>query len=280
MGFVVNLNGQKSHEIVRKGIEILINLTHRGACGCDPETGDGAGVLIQIPHEFFARECAKLGFSVARAGNLRRGHDVPAGGAATAADLRRNRRAHRSGGRSDGSRMARHSGERRMRSAGRRARRSLTLNRYFCAAGELTQDQLERKLYVVRRRAEAEVAASRHSRNASFSTCRRCRRAPSFIRVCCWLRRSPSFTANWRIPETRSALCLVHQRFSTNTFPTWQLAHPYRYICHNGEINTVRGNVNWMNARESVLASDQFGGDIKKIFPVIQPGGQRHGVAR
>src|SRR5260370_21245608 len=74
-------------------------------------------------------------------------------------------------------------------------------------------------------------------------------------------------------PETRSALGVVHQRFSTNTFPTWQLAHPYRFICHNGEINTVRGNVNWMNARESVLASDQFGGDINKIFPVIQPRG-------
>ena len=74
-------------------------------------------------------------------------------------------------------------------------------------------------------------------------------------------------------PDTRSALCMVHQRFSTNTFPTWQLAHPYRYVCHNGEINTVRGNVNWMNARESVLASDQFGGDIDKILPVILPGG-------
>ncbi len=81
-------------------------------------------------------------------------------------------------------------------------------------------------------------------------------------------------------PDAESALCLVHQRFSTNTFPTWQLAHPYRYLCHNGEINTVRGNVNWMNARENVLASDSFGDDLKKIFPVIRSGRQRFGIAR
>ena len=81
-------------------------------------------------------------------------------------------------------------------------------------------------------------------------------------------------------PETRSSLCMVHQRFSTNTFPAWKLAHPYRMICHNGEINTVRGNINWMHARESVLASDLFGDDIEKIFPVIPPGGQRYGFAR
>src|SRR5258705_45419 len=175
MGFIVNLNGEKSHDVIRKGIEILINLTHRGACGCDPETGDGAGILIQIPHEFFVRECSKLGFSLPEPGS------------------------------------------------------------YGIGMMFLPVEKQQRLICegIVEKIAREEGLNDR---------------------------------------STRSALCLVHQRFSTNTFPTWPLAHPYRYICHNGEINTVRGNVNWMNARESVLASDQFGDDIKKIFPVIQPG--------
>ena len=135
----------------------------------------------------------------------------------------------------------------------------------------MTQDQLERKLYVIRRRAEAEIAASDIREKDFFYV-------PSMSsRVIIYkgLLLAPQiaqFYHELSDPETRSSMCMIHQRFSTNTFPTWQLAHPYRYICHNGEINTVRGNINWMNARESVLASDAFGDDIKKIFPVILPG--------
>jgi glutamate synthase domain-containing protein 2/glutamate synthase domain-containing protein 1/glutamate synthase domain-containing protein 3 len=272
IGFVANIKGQKSHDIIVKGIQVLINLTHRGACGCDPATGDGAGVLIQIPHKFFARECAKLGFTLPPAGeygvgmvflpvepharrrtegimerivmeeglSVRGWRDTPIEGAAI----------------------------------GRVARVSQPyIQQIFVARGKgMTEDQLERKLYVVRKRAEAEIAKSDIPEKSFFYV-------PSLsARTIIYkgLLLAPqiaNFYPELKDPELVSALCLVHQRFSTNTFPTWQLAHPYRYIAHNGEINTVRGNVNWMHARQSILASPLFGDDIKKLFPIIQPGG-------
>src|ERR1051326_2450012 len=142
---------------------------------------------------------------------------------------------------------------------------------FLRARADMTQDQLERKLYLVRRRAETEVAQTDlHEKDFFY--------VPSMsTRTIIYkgLMLAPQITeffGELADPETRSAMCMVHQRFSTNTFPTWQLAHPYRMICHNGEINTVKGNVNWMNARESVLASDLFGQDLQKIYPVIRPG--------
>ena len=143
------------------------------------------------------------------------------------------------------------------------------------AAG-LTEDTLERKLYVIRKRAEAEVAASDMDDKGDFYL-------PSFSArtiVYKGLLLAPQiahFYKELSDPDVTSALCLVHQRFSTNTFPTWQLAHPFRYVAHNGEINTLKGNVNWMHARESILASPLFGPDIKKLFPIIAPGRQRFG---
>jgi glutamate synthase (NADPH/NADH) large chain len=141
---------------------------------------------------------------------------------------------------------------------------------FLRGAANMTQDQLERKLYVIRRRAETEILETELSEQHFFYV-------PSMssrLIIYKGLLLAPQiddFYKELRDPETRSSLCMVHQRFSTNTFPTWQLAHPYRYICHNGEINTVRGNVNWMNARESTLESELFGNDITKVFPVIRP---------
>ena len=141
---------------------------------------------------------------------------------------------------------------------------------FLRGAANMTQDQLERKLYVVRRRAESDVLDMDLSEKHFFYV-------PSMssrLIVYKGLLLAPQiddFYKELRDPETRSSLSMVHQRFSTNTFPSWQLAHPYRYVCHNGEINTVRGNVNWMNARESTLQSDLFGDDISKVFPVIRP---------
>src|SRR5450432_3066542 len=272
IGFVANIKGQKSHDIIVKGIQVLINLTHRGACGCDPETGDGAGVLIQIPHKFFARECAKLGFTLPGAGEYGIGmaflpvephprlmcegiverivreegltvlgwRDTPIEGGAI----------------------------------GRVARASQPyIQQIFVGRAKgMTEDQLERKLYVIRKRAELEVAKSDLPEKSFFYF-------PSFSArtiVYKGLLLAPQiahFYPELSDPDVVSALCLVHQRFSTNTFPTWHLAHPYRYVAHNGEINTVRGNVNWMHARQSVLASPLFGDDIKKMFPIVQPGG-------
>ena len=144
----------------------------------------------------------------------------------------------------------------------------------------MTQEQFERKLYVVRRRAEAEIAESDIHEKGFFYM-------PSLSSrtiVYKGLLLAPQISEFYKEladPDAKSALCMVHQRFSTNTFPTWQLAHPFRYDCHNGEINTMRGNVNWMHARESgAEVADCFGDDIQETFPVIASGRQRYGDAR
>ena len=277
MGFVVDLNGQKTHAIVQKGIQILINLTHRGACGCDPETGDGAGVLIQIPHEFFARECAGLGFTLPEPGSYGVGMMfLPVENAQRLlCEGIVERIAREEGLTVLGWRDMPLHGD----AIGRQARATQPyIEQIFIQKGEgpdgqpMTHDEFERKLYVVRRRAESEIAASEFDDNQFFYV-------PSLSsRVIIYkgLLLAPQiadFYQELADPLTKSSLCMVHQRFSTNTFPTWKLAHPYRMICHNGEINTVRGNVNWMNARESVLQSELFGEDLAKTFPVIRPGG-------
>jgi len=277
MGFVVNLDGHKTHEIVQKGIQILINLTHRGACGCDPETGDGAGVLIQIPHEFFARECAKLGFTLPEPGEYGVGMMfLPVENAQRLlCEGIVERIAREEGLTVLGWRDTPLHGD----AIGRQARATQPyIEQIFIQKGEgadgrpMTQDEFERKLYVVRRRAEIEVLSSEFDDHEFFYV-------PSMSsRVIIYkgLLLAPQisdFYLELADPLAKSSLCMVHQRFSTNTFPTWKLAHPYRMICHNGEINTVRGNVNWMNARESVLRSDLFGEDLTKTFPVIRPGG-------
>ncbi len=270
MGFIVNLNGEKSHEVVRKGIEILINLTHRGACGCDPETGDGAGITIQIPHEFFARECSRLGFSLPPAGVY--------GVGMMFLPVEPKQRLICEG---IVERIAREEGLTvlgwrdtpvRADAIGRHARATQPyIEQVFIrGAVNMDQDELERKLYVVRRRAETEVLETELSEKDFFYV-------PSMssrMIIYKGLLLAPQiddFYKELRDPETRSSMCMVHQRFSTNTFPTWQLAHPYRYICHNGVINTVRGNINWMNARESTLRSNLFGDSLEKVFPVIRP---------
>ncbi len=272
IGFVVNIKGEKSHEIIQKGIQILVNLTHRGACGCDPETGDGAGVLIQIPHEFLARECAKLGFSLPNSGEY--------GAGMVFLPLERHQRLICEG---IIERIAREEGltvlgwrDTKMgdHAIGRIARGSRPyMEQIFIQHGRgMDQDALERKLYVVRKRAEAEIAASDLRDRSQFYV-------PSLSTrtiVYKGLLLAPQidkFFPDLADPAVISALCLVHQRFSTNTFPTWQLAHPFRFICHNGEINTLRGNVNWMYARQSVLASPLFGDDVAKLFPICTPGG-------
>ena len=281
MGFVVNLDGQKTHDIVQKGIQILINLTHRGACGCDPDTGDGAGVLIQIPHDFFVRECSKLGFTLPDPGSYGVGMlFLPVEKAERLLCEGIVERIVREEGLTVlGWRDTPLNGD----SIGRQARAIQPyIEQIFVQKGvnkdgsdqnrEMTQDEFERALYIVRRRAESEVAASNIEDKDIFYI-------PSLSSrtiVYKGLLLAPQIAEFYREladPLTKSSLCMVHQRFSTNTFPNWPLAHPFRMICHNGEINTVRGNVNWMNARESVLRSGLFGDDLAKTFPVIRPGG-------
>jgi glutamate synthase (NADPH/NADH) large chain len=272
IGFVVNIQGEQSHEIIVKGLQILINLAHRGACGCDPETGDGAGILIQIPHKFFARECAELGFTL-----------PPVGEYGVGMVFLPVEPSHRLLAEGILERIAREEGLTvlgwrdipvNVDAIGRVARASQPyIEQIFIrGASGMTQDELERKLYVVRKRAESEIAAS-DLPDKNFFYIPSLSSRTIIYKGLLLAPQIAEFYNELTDPDAVSALCLVHQRFSTNTFPSWQLAHPYRYLCHNGEINTVRGNVNWMHARTKVLASQLFGDDLKKLFPVITPGG-------
>ncbi len=272
IGFVASIPGHKSHDIIQKGIQVLLSLTHRGACGCDPETGDGAGVLIQIPHKFFVRKCEKLGFTLPTPGNYAAGMVF--------LPVEKHPRLQCEG---ILERIVREEGLTLLgwrdtpvyaSAIGRVARASQPyIQQIFvkCAPG-MDEDAFERKLYVVRKRAENEVRASGMEDAETFYipslSCRTI--------VYKGLLLAPQIANFYRElsdPDVVSALCLVHQRFSTNTFPSWQRAHPYRYVAHNGEINTLRGNVNWMYARQSLLKSPLFGDDLKKLYPIIAPDG-------
>src|SRR6202162_3811555 len=272
IGFVANIEGRKSHDIVLKGVQILINLAHRGACGCDPQTGDGAGILIQIPHAFFEREAASLGFSLPSPG------EYGVGMVFLPVDTQDRlicegiieKIAREEGLTVLGWRDTPINGN----TIGRLARASQPyIEQIFVRSGPgMDQDALERKLYVVRKRAESAIAETDLKEKDFFYI-------PSLSSrtiIYKGLLLAPQITDFYKElldPDLTSALCLVHQRFSTNTFPSWKLAHPYRYICHNGEINTLRGNMNWMFARQSTLASPLFGDDIKKLLPMTTPGG-------
>ncbi len=269
LGFVVNIKGEASHDIVLKGLEILRNLAHRGASGCDAETGDGAGILIQIPHSFFAREVVSCGFTLPEAGEY--------AVAMCFLPVERQQRLVCEGlleriSREEGlSVLGWRDAPVEVDAIGRVARASQPyIEQFFVGRpSDITAEEFERKLFIVRKRAEAQVAAAPDVRDKGFFY------IPSFssrtiiYKGLLLANQIGEFYNELLDEETKSAMCLVHQRFSTNTFPTWQLAHPFRYLCHNGEINTLRGNVNWMNARESMLSSPHFE-DIRKLFPVIQ----------
>jgi glutamate synthase (NADPH) large chain len=272
IGFVASVRGEKSHDIVNKGVQVLLNLAHRGACGCDAETGDGAGVLIQIPHKFYARECAKLGFELPATGSY--------GVGMTFLPVEKHPRLQCEGileriVREEGLSVL---GWRDMpvyaSAIGRVARASQPyIQQIFVGrAPGMDEDAFERKLYVVRKRAENEIRDSGNEDAGTFYipslSCR-----TVVYKGLVLATQLTNFYRELSDPDVTSALCLVHQRFSTNTFPSWQRAHPYRYIAHNGEINTLRGNVNWMHARQSLLASPLFGDDLKKLFPIIEADG-------
>jgi len=272
IGFVASIRGQKSHDIISKGIQVLLNLAHRGACGCDSETGDGAGILLQIPHQFFLRECGKIGFGLPKPGAYAVGM--------TFLPVEKHERLQCEG---ILERIVREEGLTVLGwrdtpcfgdAIGRVARGSQPyIQQIFVGCGGFSdEDTFERKLYVVRKRAESEIAGSGIEDASVFHipslSCRTI--------VYKGLLLAPQITKFYKElsdPDVTSALCLVHQRFSTNTFPSWQRAHPYRYIAHNGEINTLKGNVNWMHARQSLLQSPLLGDDVSKLFPIIAPDG-------
>jgi glutamate synthase (NADPH) large chain len=272
IGFVANIKGERSHDIIVKGIQILVNLQHRGASGSDPITGDGAGALIQIPHAFFERECARLGFALPLPGEY--------GVGMIFLPVERHQRLLCEG---IFERIIREEGLSLLGwrdtpiaadAIGRIARASQPYIQqiFIRKAPGMDQDILERKLYIIRKRAEAEVEQS-GVRDKVFFAIPSLSSRTIVYKGLLLATQIANFYKELSDPLVASALCLVHQRFSTNTFPTWKLAHPFHFICHNGEINTVRGNTAWMESRQSILASPLFGEDIKKLFPITMSGG-------
>jgi glutamate synthase (NADPH) large chain len=278
VGFLCDVKGRKSAALVQGALEVLRNLGHRGACGCEDNTGDGAGILLQTPDAFLRREAAGLGFDLPAPGHYAVGVIfLPTDPAAAAVCQQLLERAVAEAGQKV---LGWRTVPTDSRGLGASAVRSQPLIRQvFVARGDQVPDAatFERRLYVARRRAERLVGTS------DLSQLDEADRAAFYVCSLSWktliykgMLTSPqleTFFPDLHDPAIESALAVVHSRFSTNTFPSWARAHPYRTIAHNGEINTLRGNVNWMSARESQLASPLFGDDIDKIRPVIDQSG-------
>jgi len=272
VGFVVNIKNRKSHAIVEQGLQILKNLEHRGATGYDPLLGDGAGILIQIPGAFFREEMAKQGISLPPAGEYGVGMIF----------LPRN---------SESRRTCEAAIERTVRYEGQtllgwrdvpcdnaglaQAAKDCepVIRQVFIGrgAGLRDQDAFERKLYVIRKEAGHRVQALKLPDGKMFYVPSLSTRTLVYKGMLL-ADQVGQYFLDLQDPRMVSALALVHQRFSTNTFPTWDLAHPFRMIAHNGEINTLRGNVNWIRARENDISSPLFGEDLEKIWPLIYDG--------
>ncbi|MEA3210941.1 MAG: hypothetical protein QOE70_3998 [Chthoniobacter sp.] len=270
VGFVVHMKGKKSHEIVEQALTILVNLDHRGAC-CEENTGDGAGILMQVPHLFFKKAAPAMGFVLPEPGHYGVGNLNVSPDPAVRAESRRvfERIAAEEGQEVIGWRDIPTDNS----SLGKTARASepFMLQVFIKRDPKITDDMVfERKLYIMRKRAHNLIRAAGVDPfwYASSLSCRTVVYKGMLMPV-----QVRQYYLDLREPEMESALALVHSRFSTNTFPSWERSHPYRYIAHNGEINTLRGNINWMHARESLLASSLFGDDIKKILPIVNQNG-------
>jgi glutamate synthase (ferredoxin) len=278
VGFVVDIKGRKSHAIVSQSLTVLKNLLHRGACGCEVNTGDGAGITIQMPHAFLARECGRLGIALPAPGHYGVGLVFLPRDPAQAATCRTilEQTVCEEGQTVLGWRDV-PTDDSPVGPSARAAEPIMVQVVIGRGAAVPDRSAFERKLYVIRKRTEHTIRGSHLSERKYFYL--------------------PSLSANTLIykgmlsadqietmfpdvtdPLVESALALVHQRFSTNTFPSWPLAHPYRYIAHNGEINTLRGNINWMRAREALCRSRLLGDDLKRILPIVVEGGSDSAV--
>ncbi|HMI48376.1 MAG TPA: glutamate synthase central domain-containing protein, partial [Gemmatimonadaceae bacterium] len=268
IGFVAHIHGVRSRDVIEKSLTVLDNLTHRSAVGADACTGDGAGILIQVPHSFLRRVCGPLGISLPDAGSYGIGNlflpsrradrlicermveaavaeegctvlgwrDVPVDDSVLSGPTRR----------------------------GRPAMRQIFVTQMGLGREVDTASAFEVSLYVIRRRIEAALRAVQGSDCyvASFSS--RTLVYKGMLRP----DQLAAFYPDLREPDLASAIAMVHSRFSTNTFPSWRLAHPYRFLCHNGEINTLRGNLSWMRVREAIMSSSRFGGRLGSLLPV------------
>ncbi len=273
VGFVCNIEGEKSNIIVKQGMEVLRRLAHRGAVGSDPKTGDGAGILIQMPHEFFKKITADNNIDLPGPGHYGTGLIfLPQDDKERAVCKETFETVIKEHGQTllgwrnvpvDDSDI------------GTGAKNTAPIfEQIFIGRNKDLKDELdfERRLYVIRKQAENIIRAAALKEDGSFYITNISCRTFSYKGLL-----MPDQLENF-FPDLKdemilSALCLVHSRYSTNTFPTWDLAQPFRFLAHNGEINTLRGNINWVSARERLIASSLFGTDIEKLKPVIIEGG-------
>ncbi|MDB5503880.1 MAG: glutamate synthase large subunit, partial [Tardiphaga sp.] len=273
VGFIANIKGKKSHQIVADAINILCNLEHRGATGADPRFGDGAGILVQIPHAFFARKTAELGFTLPAPGEYAVGalfmprdtawRQVIKG---IIADQIKEEGLTLLGWRvvpTDNS------------SLGETVKPTEPANmQVFIGRGTASiadEDEFERRLYILRKSISQAIYQRRDRGLAGYYPCSMSCRTVIYKGMFL-ADQLGSYYADLHEADFESALALVHQRFSTNTFPTWSLAHPYRMVAHNGEINTLRGNTNWMAARQASIHSKLYGKDISRLWPISYEG--------
>ncbi len=273
VSFIADLLARASHDIVKKAVEALVHLDHRGACGCETNTGDGAGILLQTPHKFLAKACEREGIRLPKPGAYGAGMVfLPRDPAARAeceqvfADVAADEGQRLLGWRTVPT-------DNRDLGPAARAAEPVVRQVFIGRADSVPDDPaFERKLYVVRRRVENRVRASAIPGKGLFYI-------PSLsMRTIVYkgMLKATQLTGYFPDivdPDVESALAMVHSRFSTNTFPNWARAHPYRTLCHNGEINTLRGNINWMHARERMFESPLFGDDLRKALPVIDTEG-------
>ncbi len=273
VGFVCDIKGRPSNDIVKKGLEVLRRMSHRGATGADPKTGDGAGILIQIPHEVFLKSCRKNGMDLPEKGSYGTGliflptdptekefckkifkklveeeEQVILGWRVVPVD---------------------DSG------IGKTAKETKpSIEQIFIGKNSDIKEEIEfeRRLYVIRKRIENTIRSSRLKQKSSFYITNISCRTFSYKGLLMPSQLS-EFFRDLKDEDLKSVICLVHSRFSTNTFPTWDLAQPFRFLAHNGEINTLRGNINWMRAKEGLLKSASLGKDMEEVKPVIVPGG-------
>ncbi|MBT4043228.1 MAG: glutamate synthase large subunit, partial [Rhodospirillaceae bacterium] len=272
VGFLANIKNRKSHEIIRQGLQILVNLDHRGAVGADPLAGDGAGILLQIPDRLFREDCADKGITLPAVGDYAVGMIfLPQDAETTAQCIEAMEQVIRNEGQIclgwrdvpvDNSCL----GESVKPDEPR-------IRQVFVARGPKTPDQqaFERKLFVIRKTTHRAVWKSADEAPKAFYITSMSTRTIVYKGMVLSGNLS-NYYLDLQDERAESALALVHQRFSTNTFPSWRLAQPFRYLCHNGEINTVRGNINWMAARRHAMSSSVLGDDLDKLWPLIGDG--------
>ena len=264
IGFVAHIKGKKSYSIIRQGLEVLENMNHRGAEGADKKTGDGAGMLIQVPRDFYLIQ----GYALPPAGQFGTGLIfLPQ----DSTDAHKCREILLNTIKEEGVNVIGFREVPRNKSAiGEIARAAEPEIVQILLGADIQQDDLERKLYIIRKRAENIIRASDIGQKDFFYLPSLSTKVLVYKGMLTSMQLGEYFL-DLRDERLQSAIALVHSRFSTNTFPSWDLAQPFRVLGHNGEINTIKGNRFWMEARESILKSDKLG-DLSRLYPIVEPG--------